>query len=126
MLHSRIAWSDGIPIVLAVLAVFGASAIAPAATNECERMDAASVASVLGVQKARANPYGGHTKQPPDNMDVLSCGYAEVSADPLAKTLIYVVYTPLPKDLPVVFSSLSQGNVPGKPQAFSPGVGSES
>jgi hypothetical protein len=89
-------------------------------------MDAAAAASVLSVPTARANPSQGHTKQPPDNMDVLSCGYVEVSANPLAKTLSFTVYTPLPKNLPSIFSSLSHPNIPGQPQAFSPGVGSES
>jgi hypothetical protein len=120
MLHSRIF------IVPVMLLAFGATAFAQAAKNDCDRMDVASVASVLGVQKAKANPYQGHTKQSPDNMDVLSCTYAEVSLNPLAKTLGYVVYTPLPKNLPSIFSSLAHPNIPGNPQAFSPGVGSES
>ena len=126
MLHSRIARSHRIGIVVGALAVFGASAMAQTATNDCERLDVMTVASVLSVPKARANPSQGHTKQSPDNMDVLGCSYAEVSPNPLAKTLIYNVYTPLPKNLPSMFQSLSHPNVQGQPQAFSPGVGSES
>lgn len=126
MLHSRFASSNRIRILLAVLALFGACATAVAATNDCERMDVASVASVLGVPKARANPSSGHSKQPPDNMDVVGCSYAEASPNPLAKTLSYIVYTPVAKDLPSVYTSLAHPNIPGNPQAFSPGVGSES
>lgn len=126
MLHGRIMRSNRIGIVLGALAVFGASVMAQTAANDCERIDVATVASILSVPKARANPSRGHTKQPPDNMDVLGCSYVEASPNPLAKTLIYVVYTPLPKDLASEFASLSHPNVPGQPQAFSPGVGSES
>ena len=126
MVQSRIARSNWIGIVVGALAVFGASAMAQAATNDCERLDVVTVASILSVPKARANPSRGHTKQPPDNMDVLGCSYVEVSPNPLAKALIYNVYTPLPKNLPSMFQSLSHPNVQGQPQAFSPGVGSES
>jgi hypothetical protein len=59
-------------------------------------------------------------------MDVLGCAYAEVSPDPLARALTYFIYTPIAKDLASVFSSLSNENVPGKVQKFSPGVGSAS
>src|SRR3954470_18342538 len=123
MLHARITRSNRIGIVLGALAVSGASVMAQTAANDCERIDAATVASILSVPKARVNPSRGHTKQPPDNMDVLACGYVEVSPNPLAKTLSYFVYTPLPKNLASEFSSLSHPNVPGQPQAFSPGVG---
>jgi hypothetical protein len=127
MLHSRISRSNTIGIVLGALAVFGASAMAQAATNDCERLDVTTVASILSVPKARANPSAGHHKQPPDNMDVLGCSYVEASPNPLAKVLMYNVYTPLPKNLPSMFASLSHPNVFGQPpQAFSPGVGIES
>jgi len=126
MLRSRIARSNRIiGIVAGALAVVGASAVARAA-DDCEKLDVATVASVLSVPKARANPSRGHTKQPPDNMDVVGCSYVEVSPNPLAKVLLYNVYTPLPKNLPSMFESLSHPNVPGQPQAFAPGVGSES
>ena len=127
MSQSRIAWSNKAGIVVGALTLFGAGAIAQVATNDCERLDVATVASVLSVPKARANPSRGHTKQPPDNMDVLGCSYVEASPNPLAKALGYTVYTPLPKNLPSMFQSLSHANVFGPPpQPFSPGVGSES
>jgi hypothetical protein len=78
------------------------------------------------VPKAKSNPSDGHHKQPPDNMDVFACGYVEISADPMARTMLYFVYTPIPKDLASVFSSLSAPNIPGKPQSFAPGIGTGS
>jgi hypothetical protein len=127
MLHGRIARSNRVGIVLGALAVFGASVMAQTAKNDCDRLDLATVASILSVPKARANPSGGHHKQPPDNMDVLGCSWVEASPNPLAKALMYNVYTPLPKNLQSEYSSLSHANVFGQPpQPFSPGVGSES
>ena len=40
--------------------------------------------------------------------------------------MLYFVYTPIPKDLASVFSSLAAPNIPGKPQSFSPGIGTGS
>jgi hypothetical protein len=61
-----------------------------------------------------------YDKLSPDNMDVLGCAYAEVSPDPMARTLTYVIYTPIPKDLQSVFSSLTTENVRGTVVRFSP------
>jgi hypothetical protein len=62
----------------------------------------------------------------PDNMDFFACTYAEISPDPLARTMSYGVYTPIPKDLASVFASVSHPNIPGNPQSFSPGIGTGS
>ncbi|HEV8446192.1 MAG TPA: hypothetical protein VGQ44_05210 [Gemmatimonadaceae bacterium] len=125
MSHTVLRSTSNAIVVSTLLAVSSAS-YASAATTDCETMSAASVATVLGVPKARANPSSGHSKQPPDNMDVIGCSFVEVSPDPLAKTMVYFVYTPIPKDLASVFSSLSTPNIPGKPQSFSPGIGTGS
>jgi hypothetical protein len=106
--------------------IVGSRRLVWAAPIDCETITAASAAGVLGVPKAKSNPTQGHHKQPPDNMDVFSCGYVEVSVDPLARTMLYFVYTPIPKDLASVFSSLSTPNIPGKAQSFSPGIGTGS
>jgi hypothetical protein len=118
--------STGTAIVVSTFLAVGSSRSASPATIDCETINAASAASVLGVPKAKSTPSQGHHKQPPDNMDVFACGYVEVSPDPLARTMSYFVYTPIPKDLASVFSSLSAPNIPGKPQSFSPGIGSGS
>jgi hypothetical protein len=99
---------------------------ARAGSPDCTKIDAGAAATVLGVPKARDNSTGRHNKQPPDNMDVLGCAFAEVSPDPLARTLTYFIYTPIAKDLGSVFSSLTNENVPGAVQKFSPGVGAGS
>ena len=103
-MQNRMARSNRIGIVVGALAVFGASAMAQPATNDCERLDVTTVASVLSVPKARANPSRGHTKQPPDNMDVLGCSYVEASPNPLAKSLRYTDQMPqsVAPDLPVI------------------------
>lgn len=118
--------STGNAIVVSMLLAVGSSRLAWAATIDCETINAASAASVMGVPKAKSNPPSPHSKQPPDNMDVFACGYVEISPDPLARTMSYFVYTPIPKDLESVFSSLRAPNIPGKPQSFSPGIGTGS
>ena len=118
--------SSGNAIVLSAFLAFGSRASGAAATISCETINAGSAASVLGVPKAKSDPPHAHHKQPPDNMDVFGCSYVEISPDPLARTLLYFVYTPIPKDLASVFSSLSHPNIPGKPQSFSPGIGTGS
>lgn len=110
----------------ATLVVLSAVGTARAAAPDCTKIDAGAAASVLGVPKAQNNSSGGHTKQSPDNMDVLGCVYAEASLDPMARTLTYVIYTPIPKDLESVFSSLTNENVRGAVEKFSPGVGAGS
>jgi hypothetical protein len=118
--------STGNAIVVSTVLAVGSSRSAWAATIDCETINAASAATVLGVPKAKTNPLQGHHKQPPDNMDVFSCGYVEISPDPLARTMLYFVYTPIPKDLASVFASLAAPNIPGKPQSFAPGIGTGS
>lgn len=115
-------------IAAAAATLFASSAAGSArvAALDCARIDASAAATVLGVPKTRNNSSGRHNKQPPDNMDVLGCAYAEVSPDPLARTLTYFIYTPIPKDFESVFSSLTSENVPGAVEKFSPGVGSGS
>ena len=112
--------------LIATFLAFSAIGTARAASPDCTKIDAAAAAKVLGVPKARDNSPGRHTKQSPDNMDVLGCAYNEASPNPLARTLIYVIYTPIAKDLAGEFSSLSNGNVPGTVTKFSPGVGGAS
>jgi hypothetical protein len=103
-----------------------ASGLARAAAGDCTKIDANAAASVLGVAAARANANQGvHSKLPPDNMDLLSCGYFESTADPMARTLSYLIYTPISKDLDDVYASLASGNFPRK-QVFSPNVGNQS
>jgi len=118
--------STGDAIVVSMFLVMGSSRAASAASIDCQTINAASAASVMGVPKAKANPPSPHSKQSPDNMDVFACSYVEDSPDPLARTMLYFVYTPIPKDLASVFSSLSAPNIPGKPQSFSPGIGTGS
>jgi hypothetical protein len=106
-------------------ALVSAGALAAPDSSDC-KLGVAAAATALGVPATRANPYQGHTKMPPDNMDVLTCGYAEASVDPRARVLGYTVYTPLAQDLAKVFSSVAHSSISGNPQPFPPGVGSES
>jgi hypothetical protein len=125
MSRYRIARSTAIAAAAATLLALSTHT-ARAGSPDCTKIDAASAATVLGVAKARNNSSGRHNKQPPDNMDVLGCAYAEVSLDPMARTLTYFIYTPIAKDLESVFSSLKNENVPGAVEKFSPGVGAGS
>jgi hypothetical protein len=102
--------------------VLGSIGLAQAA-GDCQ-IDAKSVASILGVTAARANP-PAHSKLPPENMDLLSCGYAEATIDPSARILSYSVYSPSPANFASVYASLSSGNFPRK-QSFTPNVGKQS
>jgi hypothetical protein len=111
---------------VATLLALSATDTARAASPDCTKIDASAAAKVLGVPKARDNSIGRHNKQPPDNMDVLGCAYAEVSPDPMARSLVYFIYTPIAKDLESVFSSLKSENVPGKVEKFTPSVGTGS
>jgi hypothetical protein len=104
---------------------FGVSEVAGAAAVDCAQIDAKAAATVLGVPTARANGNPVHSKLPPDNMDLLSCTYAEATVDPMARTLSYLIYTPIPEDLASVYASLASGNFP-RQQPFSPNVGSKS
>ena len=126
MSRYEIARPAAIAAAAAMLLALTTAGIARAAVPDCTKIDASAAATVLGVPKTRNNSSGRHNKQPPDNMDVLGCAYAEVSPDPLARTLVYFIYTPIPKDLESVFSTLKNGNVPGAVEKFSPGVGSGS
>ena len=109
--------------VAAALLAFVVPDIAQAADGGCQQIDAAAASSILGVPAVRGNVnQGQHSKLPPDNMDLLTCGYVESSRNVTARTLSYSVYTPIHEDLANVFKSLSSGNYPGA-QSFSPGVG---
>lgn len=111
---------------MTALLALGATGMAGATAPDCTKIDVTAAAKVLGVPKTRDNSTGRHSKQPPDNMDVLGCAYAEVSPNPLARTLTYFIYTPIAKDLESVFSSVKNPNVPGKVEKFSPSVGTGS
>ena len=115
---NKVAW-------MAMSLALCASVLARAAAD-CAQIDAKAAAGVLGVPAARANiNQGVHSKLPPDNMDLLSCAYFEATADPMARTLSYQIYTPIPKDLTDVYASLASGNFP-RQQPFSPNVGTQS
>jgi len=121
-----IARPTAIAAAAATLVALSAAGTARAAAPDCTKIDAGAAAKVLGVPKTNNNSSGRHDKLSPDNMDVLGCAYAEVSPDPMARTLTYFIYTPIPKDLASVFSSLTNENVRGTFVKFSPGVGSGS
>jgi hypothetical protein len=105
----------------APLATAGASDVA---ADDCNRRISATIAaSVLGVAKTKENPYFGHTKQPPNEMDVLECGYSEASPDPYAPFMKFVVFTPGAEDVASVYSSMS---APAGVQTFDTHVGAES
>ena len=126
MSRYEIARPAAIAAAAAMLLALTTAGIARAAVPDCTKIDASAAATVLGVPKTRNNSSRRHNRQPPDNMDVLGCAYAEVSPDPLARTLVYFIYTPIAKDLESVFSTLKNRNVPGAVEKFSPGVGSGS
>jgi hypothetical protein len=107
-----------------LLSVFLMQGAARAAAGDCTQIDTNAAATILGVSAVRVNvnSQGRHSKLPPDNMDLLTCGYLEASLDPTVRTLSYSVFTPIPSDLASVFGSLSKGNFPGA-QSFSPGIG---
>ena len=121
-----IARPTAIAAAAATLLALSAAGTARAAAPDCTKIDASAAANVLGVPKTRDNSTGRHNKQPPDNMDVLGCAYAEVSPDPMARTLVYFIYTPIPKDLESEFASLKNDNAPGAVERFSPSVGTGS
>ena len=126
MSRYRIAQSTTIAAAAATILALSAAGPPRAASPDCTKIDATAAASVLGVPKTRVNSSEQHHKQPPDEMDVLGCGYVEDSPDPLARTLIYFIYTPIPQDFEIVFSSLTHENVMGAVEWFSPGVGTGS
>src|SRR5271169_146578 len=92
--------------------------------DDCNRRISASAAArILGVAKAKENVYFGHTKQSPDQMDVLECGYSEASPDPYAPFMKFVVFTPTAADIASVYSSMSP---PAGMQTIDTHVGTES
>jgi hypothetical protein len=114
-------------VMAALILGYGISGLVWANSPECARLDETAAAKTLGVQKTRANPSNGkHSKQSPDNMDVMACGYAEDTPDPAARVLQYSIYTPIPKDLASVFSAMASSHAPGGAQTFSPGIGNGS
>jgi hypothetical protein len=75
--------------------------------DDCNRkIAAAAAAAILGVGKVKENVYFGHTKQPPDQMDVLECGYHKAGPDPYAPFLKFVMFTPGAADIASVYSSM--------------------
>jgi hypothetical protein len=117
MSTSKLVW-----IVMSL--ALGTSGLALAAPGDCAQIDANAAGSILGVP-ARATANQGHSKLSPDNMDLLTCVYNEKTFGPTARTLTYLIYTPIPKDLASVYASLASGNFPRK-QVFSPNVGNQS
>jgi hypothetical protein len=92
--------------------------------DDCNRrIGAAAAAAILGVTKAKENVYFGHTKQSPDQMDVLECGYSEANPDPYAPFMKFVVFTPIAADIASVYSRMS---VPAGMQTIDTHVGTES
>jgi hypothetical protein len=111
--------------LMAAPAFLSLSAIAAADAGDC-KLTVAAAATALGVQAARANAPQPHSKMPPDNMDVVTCGYAEATRDPRARVLTYTLYTPVAADIATVFASLAHPNIQGGAVVFSPGLGGES
>jgi hypothetical protein len=126
MSRYRIARPTTIAAATATLFALSATGTARAASPDCTKIDATAAAAVLGVPKTRDNSTGRHDKQPPDNMDVVGCAYAEVSPNPLARTLVYFIYTPIAKDLEGEFADLKNDNAPGAVERFLPSVGAGS
>jgi hypothetical protein len=92
--------------------------------DDCNRkISSAAAADILGVAKAKENTYFGHTKRPPDQMDVLECGYHAASQDPYAPFMKFVVFTPIAADIASVFSSMPP---PAGTQTIETHVGAES
>jgi hypothetical protein len=92
--------------------------------DDCNRkIGAAAAAAILGVTKVKENVYFGHTKQPPDRMDVLDCGYHEENPDPYAPLVKFVVFTPNTADIASVYSSMP---APSGMQTFETHVGMSS
>lgn len=117
----------GIALVVALLLAFAVHDVALAAATDCMQIDRNTAARILGVSAARVNVnnQGRHTKLPPDDMDLLRCGYLKYILNGNVRTLSYSIYTPIPRDLANIFASLSKGNFPGA-QSFSPSVGGQS
>ena len=92
--------------------------------DDCNRrIGAAAAAGILGVTKVKENVYFGHTKQSPDQMDVLECGYHDASPDPYAPFMKFVVFTPIAADIAAVYSGMSP---PAGMQTIDTHVGTES
>jgi hypothetical protein len=101
------------------------AARAGALPNDCGKVDPTTAASSLGVAKASAYAYAGHIKLPPDQMDVVECGYRGVGFDPQVPAVSFAIYTPKKSDIQIVYSSLVTEKHP-KLQSFSPNFGSAS
>lgn len=111
-------------VLLCVLASTG-EASAGTLAIDCSKVDPATAASSLGVAKVSANGSAVHIKLPPDQMDVLECGYRGVGFDPQVPAVSFAIYTPKQSDIKIVYSSLITEKHP-KLQSFSPNVGSAS
>jgi hypothetical protein len=117
----------GIALV-ALLLAFAVHSVALAATTDCMQIDRDTAASILGVSAERMNvnnQQGRHTKLPPDDVNLLTCGYLVDVLSGSVRTLSYSIYTPIPRDAANIFASLSKGNFP-RAQSFSPSVGGRS
>ncbi len=100
------------------------AAVSAVVADDCNRrIGAAAAAAILGVIKAKENPYFGHTKQSPDQMDVLECGYSEASPDPYAPFMKFIVFTPIAADIVSIYSSMSP---PAGVQKIDSHIGAES
>ena len=92
-------------VLLCVLASTG-EASAGTLAIDCSKVDPATAASSLGVAKVSANGSAVHIKLPPDQMDVLECGYRGVGFDPQVPAVSFAIYTPKQSDIKIVYSSL--------------------
>lgn len=124
MPRCRVATSKSPLTLIALSLVLATGGRALAAPDDCTQIDAKAAARILGAP-ARATANQGHSKLPPDDMDLLSCVYLEATRSPTARMLTYLIYTPVAKDLANEYASLAGGNFARK-QLFSPNVGDQS
>jgi hypothetical protein len=116
--------SGSVAVNASVPAALPAALDSAVVADDCNRrISAAAAADILGVAKAKENTYFGHTKQPPNQIDVLECGYHAANPDPYAPFLKFVVFTPAAADMLSVFSSMPP---PSGMQTIVTHVGAES
>lgn len=95
-----------------------------APADDCVKtIDAATAATILGVAKAREGVSLGHSKLPPNSMDLLQCTYAAANPDPFSAFLKYIIFTPAAGDVDTVYKSMTQAM---SPKTFEPKVGTAS
>jgi hypothetical protein len=110
-----------------LLCALAATGRAQATTGpiECSTLTPAIAASSLRIAKAKPGFSAGHTRQPPNQMDVVECSYHGAGLDPEGPTLKYTIYTPKAGDIQAVYSSLiteKHANF----EVFTPSVGTAS